>query len=274
MTLSIMAAVAGCVAPAEVPNARAVLATDEFSTTLDVVGPMMIDNPFFGIKDNFRLVTHIDKQTHAVAHVIEVEIDHEGDFFKFRYAADDTGTALPLVPISREHNVFGVDRTELLNVIVPESALRAHVASGYRVRLSARDGTYYTIAVTPAMIAAQFDEVAQVQGTTSALGLAQSLASGAPAPAVNATTPSGKPLLGIAPFDLPFGAGVQVNRVDPNTPAAAAGFAVGDLVVSYNGQPVTDAQHLRDLIGQTRSGTLVPIEIKRNGQAMTLSTQM
>jgi serine protease Do len=76
------------------------------------------------------------------------------------------------------------------------------------------------------------------------------------------------------PFDLPFGVGVQINRVDPNTPAAAAGFEIGDLVLSYNGQKVTGADQLTGLIQQTVPGTLVPIEIKRHQQPMTLSAQM
>jgi hypothetical protein len=162
---SLSGGLGACVPPAEAPNARAQLATDEFSKTLDVVGPMMIDNPLFGIKDNFRLVTHIDKQTHAVTHVIEIELDYDGSFFNFRYAADDTGEALPLVPIKRARNAFGQDHTEVNNVIVPDAALRAHAATGYRVKLSARDGTYYIVAVTPAMIAAQYAGITEAMGS-------------------------------------------------------------------------------------------------------------
>lgn len=260
-------AVGGCVSPAEAPNTRAAPTTDEFSSTIDVVGPRMVDNPLFGINDNFRLVTHIDKRTHAVSHVIEVEIDHQGDFFNFRFAADDTSAALPLVPVKRQRNVFGQNRTELVNIIVPDAALRAHAATGYRVRMSARDGTYYDIAITSAMIAAQFDAVQRIRSAPAG-------SPEAAAAVANATTPSGKPLLGIAPFDLPFGAGVQVNRVDPNTPAEAAGFQVGDLLKKYNGVAVTGADQFRGLIEKTQPGVVVPIEITRHGQAMTLSAQM
>jgi hypothetical protein len=162
-----MGLLAGCIAPAERPDARAELVADEFSRTLDVVGPMMIDNPVFGIKDNFRLVTHIDKQTHAVTHVIEVELDYDGSFFNFRYAADDAGEALALAPVKRARNVFGQDRSEMNDVIVPDAALHAHAATGYRVKLSARDGTYYIIALTPAMIAAQYAGIAEAIGSAS-----------------------------------------------------------------------------------------------------------
>jgi hypothetical protein len=162
---ALMGLLAGCVAPAERPDARAELVADEFNKTIDVVGPMMIDNPLFGIKDNFRLVTHIDRQTHAVMHVIEIELDYDGSFFNFRYAADDTGEALSLVPVKRARNVFGQDRSEMNDVIVPDAALRTHAATGYRVKLSARDGTYYIIALTPTMIAAQYAGIAEAIGT-------------------------------------------------------------------------------------------------------------
>ncbi|HEV8015836.1 MAG TPA: hypothetical protein VGP48_09900 [Stellaceae bacterium] len=173
-TLVILASLSGslgaCVPPAEVPNARAELATDEFSKTLDVLGPMMIDNPLFGIKDNFRLVAHIDKRSRAITHVIEAEIDYNGSFYNFRYAADDTGQTLVLVPVKRTRNSFGVDRSEMVDVIVPDTALRAHAANGYRVKLSTRDGTYYIIAVTPAMIAAQFRGIAEALGQAARAG--------------------------------------------------------------------------------------------------------
>lgn len=265
----------GCVPPAEVPNARAVLETDEFSASLDVVGPLMIDNPLFGITDNFRLVTHIDKRTRAVTHVIEVEIDHEGEFFNFRYAADDTGTPLPLVPVKRQRNVFGVNRTELVDVIVSEAALRAHAASGYRVQLSARDGTYYVIALTPAMIAAQFDEVAQVLGSTAVAGLAQPLAVGAAAAA-----PTG-PTLGISYMPLSASKivttlpdGLFILSVTPDSAAARAGVKPGDILVSFDGIPLPDPAAARGIIAAAKPGSVAKLVIQRGKDRLTLEVQL
>jgi hypothetical protein len=162
---AIIGLLTGCASPAENSNLRAQLVADEFSKTLDVVGPMMVDNPLFGIKDNFRLVSHIDKQTHAVTHTIEVEIDYDGNLINFRYAADDTGENLRLVQVKRARHVYNKDHSEMSDVIVPDAALRAHATSGYRVKLSARDGTYYIIALTPMMIATQFTGIAEATGS-------------------------------------------------------------------------------------------------------------
>ena len=75
-------------------------------------------------------------------------------------------------------------------------------------------------------------------------------------------------------MDLPFGLGVTLARVDPNTPAQAAGLQAGDMVFAYNNQAITSAQQFRDLILQTKSGSVVPIEIGRGADKMTLSIQM
>jgi serine protease Do len=71
-----------------------------------------------------------------------------------------------------------------------------------------------------------------------------------------------------------FGSGVMVARVDPGTPAAAAGFQVGDLIRVYDGHPIERAQEVRDLIAQTTPGKRVSIEIDRHGAHLTLMAQM
>lgn len=269
-----------CTSPAERPGAQAGIATDEFSKNIDVIGLLQVHNPFFDIKDFYRLVTHIDKQTHAFTHAIELQIAYDGKFFYFEYAADDAARSLRLVPVKRERNTLIGDRVENFDIIVPEASLRSHAATGYRVKISARDGTYYIIEVSPQMIAAQYEGMTKVLGPSVALQLGPPPAalvaggSAAPAAAPNSRTADGKGHLGIVPFDLLFGVGIQVNRVDPNTPAAAAGFQIGDLVRKYNGEPIKDAQDLINHIQQTAPGRVVPVEITRHQQTMTLSVQM
>ena len=46
------------------------------------------------------------------------------------------------------------------------------------------------------------------------------------------------------------------------------------MVLGYNEHPVTAADQLRDLIGQTQQGALVHVNIKRHDVPMTLSVQM
>ncbi|HVA14532.1 MAG TPA: PDZ domain-containing protein [Stellaceae bacterium] len=279
---------AGCVPPAEVPGVRAELEASEFSKTLDVIGPMMIHNPFFGVKDNYRLVTLIDRQTHAVTHVIEIEIDHAGDFFNFRFAADDTSETLFLVPIKRERNRSIDNRTELVNVIVPDAALRAHAASGYRVRLSAWDGTYYDIAITPAMIAAQFAEIDKVLGPRAAWtdGLPPGGPGGSPpgghsGSVANAPPASTRPTLGISylpasasKFNYTFPDGLFIVVVTPNSPAAVAGVKPGDILISFDGQPLPDPAAARGIIDNAKPGSVVKLEIQRGNDRMKLAVHM
>jgi len=96
----------------------------------------------------------------------------------------------------------------------------------------------------------------------------------AAAASANARTPDGKPFLGVAPMDLPFGLGVMLQRVDHNTPAEAAGLKQGDTVLSYNGHPIDKAKQLTDQILLTKPGSIVPVEIERGSDKMTISVQM
>jgi serine protease Do len=64
--------------------------------------------------------------------------------------------------------------------------------------------------------------------------------------------------------------GAVVSRVVPESPAARAGFAVGDLVVELDGERVRGAQHLMRLVRETPSGRKVTAAIVRAGVRQTL----
>jgi S1-C subfamily serine protease len=75
-------------------------------------------------------------------------------------------------------------------------------------------------------------------------------------------------------MDLPFGVGVTLVRVDHNTPAEAAGLKAGDLVLGYDGHPIDKAQQLTDQILLTKPGSIVPVEVRRGSDKMTIPVQM
>ena len=54
------------------------------------------------------------------------------------------------------------------------------------------------------------------------------------------------------------------------SPAALAGFAVGDVITEWNGAPVTTWQEVQDAIAQGGTGT-VDVEIERAGETRTLA---
>jgi serine protease Do len=72
-------------------------------------------------------------------------------------------------------------------------------------------------------------------------------------------------------FGLPNTNGAVVSSVAPNTPAKKAGLEPGDVIVEYNGRPVTDSDSLVSMVVATKPGTTVPITIYRDNQRKTLS---
>jgi serine protease Do len=65
---------------------------------------------------------------------------------------------------------------------------------------------------------------------------------------------------------LPKPGGAIISRVEPGSPAERAGLHPGDVVVSYNGQEVADADRLTSMVVDTPPGTRVPMVYYRNGK--------
>ncbi len=62
-------------------------------------------------------------------------------------------------------------------------------------------------------------------------------------------------------FDPPVDQGAVILNVVENGPAAGAGVQVGDVVVTFNGQPVTDSERLGELIRSQRPGDEVAVGV-------------
>ena len=71
-------------------------------------------------------------------------------------------------------------------------------------------------------------------------------------------------------FKLENGVGAAVVQVTPDTGAARAGIQPGDIILSYNGKALLQAADLPPLVGMTKPGSKVPVEILRNGKRQTL----
>ncbi|MDZ3830531.1 MAG: Do family serine endopeptidase [Sphingopyxis sp.] len=84
--------------------------------------------------------------------------------------------------------------------------------------------------------------------------------------------------IGIAPVDedlaaalgLPKNRGAFVQRVEPDGAAAKAGLKRGDVVTKINGKDVTPQQTLSYIVANIKPGTRVPIDLVRDGRAMTV----
>jgi serine protease Do len=65
--------------------------------------------------------------------------------------------------------------------------------------------------------------------------------------------------------------GVEVTRVDEDSPASKAGLQRGDVILEYNGQRVDGIEQLQRLIRETPPGRSVKMAIGRNGGTQTLT---
>ena len=75
-------------------------------------------------------------------------------------------------------------------------------------------------------------------------------------------------------FRLPDTAGALINGVLPNTPAAKAGMKAGDVIVDFNGKPVTDSAHLRLMVAQTPPKTSVSFKVLRDTKEKSFSVAL
>jgi serine protease Do len=70
---------------------------------------------------------------------------------------------------------------------------------------------------------------------------------------------------------LPDVRGAEIKNVMDDSPAAKAGFQVGDVVLEYNGQRVEGIDQLTRMVGETPAGRQVKIQVWRNGATTTLT---
>ncbi|HEX7386661.1 MAG TPA: DegQ family serine endoprotease [Castellaniella sp.] len=68
--------------------------------------------------------------------------------------------------------------------------------------------------------------------------------------------------------------GALVSSVSTNGPAAKAGIHAGDVITRYNGQEIQHAWELPRLVGQTKPGTEVKVEVWRKGKALDLTVKI
>ena len=64
--------------------------------------------------------------------------------------------------------------------------------------------------------------------------------------------------------------GVLVGGITPDSPAAKAGLASGDVIQQWNGKAVDDPAALATAVAGTAVGKTVPVEVKRDGKTRTV----
>ena len=75
-------------------------------------------------------------------------------------------------------------------------------------------------------------------------------------------------------FNLPNLNGALVTTVEPDSPAAKAGFKEADFVTEFSGQKVKDMRQLRLLVSQTAPGKTVKLKVLREGKEKMLTATL
>jgi serine protease Do len=70
---------------------------------------------------------------------------------------------------------------------------------------------------------------------------------------------------------LPNANGAEVSSIESGGPAGSAGMRSGDVIVEYNGRPVTDNSELVGMVTRTKPGTTVPVRVIRDRKSVSLN---
>jgi hypothetical protein len=65
-----------------------------------------------------------------------------------------------------------------------------------------------------------------------------------------------------------------ISGVEPNQAAEKAGIRLGDVVVKYDGETVTDFEHLTRITRRHKAGDRVKLEVQRDGQIVALEVEL
>jgi len=75
-------------------------------------------------------------------------------------------------------------------------------------------------------------------------------------------------------LDLRLQRGAVIAKVEPNSSAARAGLAVGDVVVRVNGREVNSGADLRNQLGVLRVGSKIELSVIRDGRTLDLAARL
>jgi predicted metalloprotease with PDZ domain len=85
--------------------------------------------------------------------------------------------------------------------------------------------------------------------------------------------PTNVPTEAVEALRLPNRQGAIIDGVIDGTPAAATGIAAKDVVVAWNGEKVIGEPQFRKMVLGTKPGTMVKVDVIRDGQPLQLTVQ-
>ena len=70
------------------------------------------------------------------------------------------------------------------------------------------------------------------------------------------------------------GDGVRISAVTPDSAAAEAGLIAGDVLLTFDGEPVVDLQTYSNLLRQSAPGDVVQIQLRRDQQLVKVDAKL
>ena len=80
--------------------------------------------------------------------------------------------------------------------------------------------------------------------------------------------------LGVSLHPTGRGNGAVIVGVEPEGPAEAAGFLIGDIVTTWNGEPIASVRDVSTRLAQTAIGSTAKIGIQRGGNALHIDARI
>jgi serine protease Do len=68
--------------------------------------------------------------------------------------------------------------------------------------------------------------------------------------------------------------GALVAKVLPDSPAKAAGFRVGDIIVDFDGRKISDSASLPPIVGSSEVGVFVPVDVIRDRKKIVIKVKL
>lgn len=75
-------------------------------------------------------------------------------------------------------------------------------------------------------------------------------------------------------YGLEEGTGVILTRIADDGPASKADFEIGDLILTFDGRPVTNERALSRIVADTEIGKTVDVELVRDGRKRTVTFEL
>ncbi len=75
-------------------------------------------------------------------------------------------------------------------------------------------------------------------------------------------------------FGLPKPQGALIAHMESDSPAAKSGLKVGDIILKFDGTEIVERSVLPQVVGVTKPGTRVKVEVMRKGKRKTLNVEV